>query len=697
MGKAALTPVIRIDEEKCINCYACITGCPVKFCMDGSGDKLQIRADYCIGCGNCITVCTHKARSLIDDTQRFIEDVRQGVKIAAVVAPAIASFFPDKFLNFNGWLKSMGVEAFFDVSLGAELTVISYLEHIKKNNPRTVIAQPCPAIVSFIEIYHPNLLRYLAPADSPMLHTVKMIKEFFPEYKNHRIAIISPCIAKRREFDETGLVDYNVTMSKINDYLTEHKIDISSYKPVEYNGIQAERAVGFSTPGGLLDTAERFVPGIRRNTNKIEGVHTIYPYLEEISYLMDKNVELPLLIDCLNCEKGCNGGPGTGNAYKPQPLLENPIKKRSAKLEEFHNPKKKDKAREKYNKNLNKYWKANLYDRTYRDLSGNNTIKIPNEAELTKIYRSMKKYGKEDLYNCTACGYGHCEMMATAIFNNLNKPEHCAHYTLALLKEEKDIGDLNLMLQEHIRGASELVSGINKLVHELNGSINLQATAVDQSSESTQKMLVSIKDTSEVSLNKQEAIKELIENAERGRESMDVTIKSIQDISMSVEGISEAIKIISQIAANTNLLSMNAAIEAAHAGEAGRGFAVVADEIRRLSESTRDNSRNIAKTLKSIIDGISVTSKQSGDTNTRITEMSKEINGFAETMTDLINTFNLLSSESGGITTSLDSLQKQSVAVKTGYTEILSMTEKLHGAMAEMTNILSDVVPRPKK
>ncbi|MDR0473011.1 MAG: methyl-accepting chemotaxis protein [Treponema sp.] len=690
MGKKTLTPVIQIDEEKCFNCYACITGCPVKYCMDGSGEKLQINADICIGCGNCITVCSHKARNLIDDTARFMDGLKQGKKIIAVVAPAIASFFPEKFLNFNGCLKSLGVEAFFDVSLGAELTVISYLDYIKKKNPRTIIAQPCPAIVSYIEIYHPKLIPYLAPADSPMLHTVKMIKEYYPEYKNHQVAVISPCIAKRREFDETGLVDYNVTMYALKNFMDERKINLSSFAPLEYTGEHAERAVGFSIPGGLLDTAERFVPGIRRQTLKIEGVPNIYPYLEEMSELLDTDVELSLLIDCLNCEKGCNGGPGTGNAQKPQAVLENPIRKRRAKLEEYHKPQKGELVYKKYHNILNKFWKDNLYGRTYLDLSHNNTIRHPDEAELNKIYHSMKKFGKEDLYNCTSCGYGACKTMATAIYNKLNKPENCAHYILAMLKEKINMEELNKLLQEHLSRASGLVEAINNLVHDMNDSISSQAAAIVQSSASTEKMIESIKDTSEISRNKQEAIQGLIENAARGQESMRGTIQSVEGISQSVDGIAQAIKIISSIAANTNLLSMNAAIEAAHAGEAGRGFAVVAGEIRRLSESTRENSRNISLTLKNIIDGIAFTSKQAGDTDNRITAMSKEINGFAETMTSLINTFTELSAESGEITTALDSLQNQSTAVKTGYAEILSMTKKMHSTMSEMTSILKD-------
>jgi ferredoxin len=107
MSSKNLAPVIKIDEDKCINCYACITACPVKLCMDGSGDKLQINHNMCIGCGNCIHVCTHKARSYIDDTEAFLQDLKNGTKMVAVVAPAIASFYPQQFLNFYGYLKSL--------------------------------------------------------------------------------------------------------------------------------------------------------------------------------------------------------------------------------------------------------------------------------------------------------------------------------------------------------------------------------------------------------------------------------------------------------------------------------------------------------------------------------------------------------------------------------------------------------------
>jgi PAS domain S-box-containing protein len=255
------------------------------------------------------------------------------------------------------------------------------------------------------------------------------------------------------------------------------------------------------------------------------------------------------------------------------------------------------------------------------------------------------------------------------------------------IHEKKMTAEIDRQLREQVKHALGLIDRIDKLVHELNETIDAEVEAVNESTIATEGLVQSLKQTSDFSQKEQESIKLLINIASQGQESMKSTIRSINDISESVDGVSNAIEIISSIATNTNLLAINAAIEAAHAGESGKGFAVVSDEIRRLADNTRKNSLDISTTLKTIIDGIAVTTEQSGVTEKRIIEISKEINGFAETITKLIVTYNKLASESNEITVALNKLKVQSETVKNGYGEILAMTSDLNTTMGEMAEL----------
>jgi iron only hydrogenase large subunit-like protein len=331
----SLPKIIAVDPELCVNCHSCIAACPVKYCNDGSGEYVEVDENLCIGCGRCLTACTHGARYGIDDFDEFMSAARAGEHIVAIVAPGVASNFPDRYLELNGWLKSLGVRGFFDVSFGAELTIKSYLEHIAVNDPATVIAQPCPALVTFIEIYHPELLPYLAPADSPMLHTIRMVREYYPEHRKARFAIISPCWAKKREFVETGVGDFNVTFRSISDHLESAGLSLSGFPRIDYDNPPAERAVLFSTPGGLLRTAMRWNPDVLSITRKIEGQEVIYPYLEHLHEVIAAG-KAPKLIDCLNCESGCNGGTATLNVHTPPDVIESLVEKRNREMQRAH-------------------------------------------------------------------------------------------------------------------------------------------------------------------------------------------------------------------------------------------------------------------------------------------------------------------------------------------------------------------------
>lgn len=436
-----LPEVIRVDKTKCQHCLACIRICPVKLCNVVEPDGISVKSELCIGCGECIRACAekgHHARYGVDDFPEFMQDLTAGVPLGVLVAPAAAVNYHPWFPQLLTALRSIGVRNVFDVSFGAEITTYLYVKALEADVKKPIIAQPCPAVVSYIETYQSDLVPYLAPTHSPTVDAAIWLKTQ-PEFKNLKLAFLGPCLAKRREFHDPnthGAVAYNITFKSFANYLDQQGIRLEELEPSGFDTPEAERAVGYSQPGGLTDTFKRFGIKVQKaDIPRVEGPEEVYgKYLPELMGDI-RCGQAPVLVDILNCAHGCNGGPAVSHSlskYKIDLVID---ERKSAQMEKHQTIMEGDPRVIFGEFYCGLESTKSAYSRTYSDKSANRYLRSPSLEEEENIWDLMHKLTLEERgINCASCGYGNCRDMMLAIYNDLNPLESCKYY---LFKENE--------------------------------------------------------------------------------------------------------------------------------------------------------------------------------------------------------------------------------------------------------------------
>ncbi|NUW67096.1 methyl-accepting chemotaxis protein [Vibrio coralliilyticus] len=193
------------------------------------------------------------------------------------------------------------------------------------------------------------------------------------------------------------------------------------------------------------------------------------------------------------------------------------------------------------------------------------------------------------------------------------------------------------ILQNHVRETEQIVTAIE----QMNATANAMATDAANTAHLTQQ-------ANNTSIQSQQTVEQSQHIVSALIADVDQSVNDVQKMNAETESINTILTVIGDIAEQTNLLALNAAIEAARAGEQGRGFAVVADEVRQLASRTKDSTEEIEAALKTLLQGTQMVVSSMGDTKARCQETADSAGQVAtslNTMTNFVDDINNLSTQ----------------------------------------------------
>lgn len=250
------------------------------------------------------------------------------------------------------------------------------------------------------------------------------------------------------------------------------------------------------------------------------------------------------------------------------------------------------------------------------------------------------------------------------------KVQDAASSITEILSNIESVGKQVSNQVDAVSQTSAAVAEIAENISSLENMISRQSEGVSQASAAVEKMIGNIGSVNQSVEKMTDSFAHLEKTADVGVANQKAVAEQVAKVSEQSKALQEANKAIADVANQTNLLAMNAAIEAAHAGDAGKGFAVVSDEIRKLSETSREQSKRIGSELKEIQETIAAVVQSAQETSQSFNEVSGMISATDELVRQIHAAMEEQNEGSKQIAQSLKLMNDSTVEVRTASHEM---------------------------